>query len=137
MVMLETINTGLAKVNKTLVVGSTGGTAIAANSTVYVGHCYQANSSYLLPTSYSGTIKNLYVWVPSSPGVGQTYTCTMMKDNIAQSVTATIVEGTNAAHDTSHSFTVSAGQRISLRVVTSASATPMSLEWSVELDATI
>lgn len=137
MVMLETLNTGLGKVNKTLVVGSTGGVAIAANSTVYVGHCYQTTSAYLIPISYAGTIKNLYVWVTSSPGVSQTYTCTMMKDNAAQTVTATIVAGTNTANDTTHSFAVTAGQRISLKVVTSATATPMSLEWSVELDATV
>ena len=137
MVMLETLNTGLAKVNKTLVVGSTGGTAIAANSTVYVGHCYQTTSSYLLPTSYGGTVKNLYVWVTASPGVGQTYTCTLMKDNTAQTLTGTIVSGTNTVSDTTHSFTVNAGQRMSLKVVTSATATPMALEWSVELDATI
>ena len=58
-----------------------------------------------------------------------------MKNNSAQTITGTIIEGTNTTHDTTHSFTVSAGDRVSLRVVASASAATTGINYAFEFNA--
>lgn len=113
-----------------------GVTTITAGQTLYyaggIAGATAYGPSYCFPCA--GTIKNLYVYAGGSPGVGQTYTCTLMKDNSAQTVTCTVVEGANTANDVTHSFTVAAGNRVSLRVVASASAATTAINHGFEFD---
>ena len=120
---------------KQAIFGSSLGTSVAAGETKYIGtHLAAAayTSAFLL--SYAGTIKNLYVYSNGSPGVGETYTYTLMKDNVAQTVTCEIASGANQSSDTSHSFTVNAGQRVSLRIVSSASAAGTTVQFSFQFE---
>lgn len=118
------------------VMGSSSLSATTAGQTKYYAcgtngdNAYEP--SYVMPIA--GTIKNLKAYSGGSPGVSQTYTLTLMKNNSAQTVTCTIGEGTNTAADTTHSFTVAAGDRVSLRVVASASATSTGINFAFEFD---
>lgn len=98
------------------------GSSTGYGQTLYValGNSSTAYSGFV--TSSSGTISNLYVYTDGSPGENQSYTCTMMKDNSATSLTCTIPAGSNNAADEANSFTVTANQRLNLRFVCSASA---------------
>ena len=119
---------------KQIIIGSSGGVQIAQGSTRYIG-TYVKTDSYIMPISIPGTIRNLQVYSQSGPVIaGETFTCTMMNDNSATALTCIITTGNNHATDSTHSFTVTAGQRISLRVVASAASTDELIEWSVEFD---
>ncbi|EKE18784.1 MAG: hypothetical protein ACD_9C00239G0004 [uncultured bacterium] len=123
---------------KTVLIGSTLAVAIPAGTTRHVGSYLGGGAweaGFVMPCA--GTVRNLQIYLGSAPGSGQSYTCTMMKDNVAQSLAGTITgTGSNYAEDTTNSFTVAKGQRIWLRVVTSASAAPLGLQFCVELDTT-
>lgn len=116
----------------------TFGNTIAQNTTTYMG-IYYANEAYttafVIP--FNATIKNLYVYSGGAPGAGQTYTYTMMVNNSAQTVTCQISgAASNSSNDTTHSFTVSAGDRVVVRLVTSATAADSSHIFSFEVDPT-
>ena len=115
--------------------GYSYGATVAAGETKYIGHGL-GTSAYTVGFVFAcaGTIRNLYVYSGGSPGVGQTYTCTLMKDNVAQSVTCTIPETGNFASDTTHSFSVSAVQRVSLRFVASAGAASTVVQFAFQFE---
>ena len=118
------------------IIGDYSPTGLTAGNTLYFA-CGQGGSNAYEPSyvmSIAGTVRNLVVYSSGSPGVGQTYTATMMANNSAQSLTCTIVAGTNVATDTTHFFTVSVGDRISLRVVASAGAVSTSINFAFEFD---
>lgn len=116
--------------------GNSYGQTVAAGETKYIGHGLAAGaytSGFVF--ACAGTIRNLYVYTGGAPGVGQTYTCTLMKDNVAQSVTCTIQNADgNAKSDTSNSFSVSASQRVSLRFVSSASAASTIVQFAFQFE---
>lgn len=115
--------------------GNSHAVQVAAGETKYIGHGL-GTSAYTVGFVFAGggTIRNLYVYSSGSPGAGQTYTCTLMKDNVAQTVTCTIVEGSNTSSDTSHSFSIGAGQRVSLRFVASASAASSIVQFAFQFE---
>jgi len=116
--------------------GTTQDVNLTPGSTQYVGFKITTNT-YSISVPRDGIIKNLFVYTSSAPGVGKDYACTIMKNNVAQALTCIISgSGTNFASDTSHSFTIAAGDRISLRTVITAAATAMPLDWSIEFQAT-
>jgi hypothetical protein len=115
--------------------GGSLGTSVGNGETKYVGlgvstEAYTNAFIFSLP----GTIKNLVVYTTGSPGVGQTYTCTFMKNGTAQTITCTIGEGANKGTDTTHSFTVSAEDRVTLRIVASATAAARVFYFGFEFD---
>lgn len=72
--------------------------------------------------AYAGTIKNLYVAFSANTIDTGTLVFTMMKNGSAQSVTCTANAGdATTVNDTTHSFTVAAGDRITIRVVVGGS----------------
>jgi hypothetical protein len=106
-----------------IIFGSNGGTAITAGQTKYIG-LFTADSAYYSAFVFpvAGTISNLKAFSNGAPGVNQSYTLTLMKNNAAQTVTCTIPYNNNTAEDTTHLFTVAAGDRVSLKWVNSAGA---------------
>lgn len=121
---------------KSAIIGGTAGVTLDPNNTSYVGISQVVAGSYLMPVPFNGTIKNLYVYLGTTPGVTDTYTCTLMKENAAQTLTCVVMNG-NSASDTTHSFAVVAGNRLSLKVARSVSAAETYLLWCVEYDATV
>ncbi len=65
----------------------------------------------------SGTIKNLYVNLSVAPGTSDSRTFTLTKNGVAQTVTCQISGAAITASDLTHSFTVNAGDEISLKIV--------------------
>lgn len=124
---------------KQQMMGTTQRVLLLANTTNYIS-TYSSTSAGVYDGyvfSMGGTIKNLYVYSDGAPGVGQTYTMTFMDNNSAQTVTCQISgNASNAANDTTHSFTVSAGERITLRTVLSATATTSAFLFAFEFDPT-
>lgn len=93
-----------------------------------------------LPLSVGGTVKNLYAELQTAPGaVAQTLLITVRKGSAGgamadTALTCTITDPAKTANDTTHSFTVVAGDRISVSVVGSATAAAADLSVSYELD---
>ena len=105
--------------------GNGSAPGLASGETAYFGISNKESTAYagfVIPKA--GTISNLRVYSDGSPGAGQTYTFTMMKNNVAQTLTCQIAAGSNNNSDNANSFSVGAGERISLRGVSSASALP-------------
>ena len=80
----------------------------------------------------SGTISNLYVSGNTNPTPGN-YTFTVMLNGVAQTLTCNLPAGSTACTpDTTHSFAVVRGDRISLRSTVAASpAALVQLTWAV------
>jgi hypothetical protein len=116
------------------IMGNTGATNIASGQTRYItpGLIDATESIIYLTWPVAGTVKNLYVYSQGSPGVGQTYTATFRNNLADTTLTCQIIAGTNSANDTTHQVAVSAGQRWSLKVVSSASAAATNITFSFE-----
>lgn len=116
--------------------------SFSAGSTWYYANVFRVNSApggtdatkyvcFYITGSY--TINNLTVGSGTAPGSGFSYACTVFKNGSATSLTATIVDTNQYATDSTHSFSVIAGDVICLEVVVSSGATTASLglNWSV------
>jgi len=78
----------------------------------------------VMPTS--GTMKNLYIVCANAPGVGKTYTFTIYKNGIAQSVSASVTGTGKTGSDVTHSFTFSAADEISIQITVPGGAANLS-----------
>lgn len=70
------------------------------------------------PSPIAGQIKNLRARMSGTPGAGNNYTFTIMKNTAAQSLSTVISdsESTDVDYDDSHAITIAAGDLISCRV---------------------
>lgn len=97
-------------------------------ATLYMGNGNISTPSEVLCSvllATNGTLKNLRIKVSTSPGVGQTYTYTVMKNGVATTITCTISgAAATTASDLTHTVTVAAGDTYSVRMVESATAVP-------------
>ena len=87
-----------------------------------------------VPVPFRGTLKNLFVKAGVAPS--GTDSVTVYKGGSSQAITCSLTTtGANrfACNDTTHTLAVSAGDTISIRVVTSASETLTSIRASLEL----
>ena len=80
--------------------------------------------------SSSGTIKNLNVVLGTGGKAGDAVT--IRKGAVDQTVTCTFGTGTTCS-DTTHSFTVAAGDKITVKVTTAASETAANIYVTFEL----
>jgi len=72
-----------------------------------------ADADIIVPTS--GTFSNLYVSLSGTPGAGKSYVFELYKNSSATGLTVTISGTATTANDTTHTFTVTAGDRIHFR----------------------
>lgn len=108
--------------------------AVAAPTTVYLGlssSATEADEAIVVPVA--GVIKNLFVLSDGAPTVGQTYTYTVRKNGVDQTVTATISGAAVSANDVTHNFAVAAGDSISVKLVTSAGAAVTSHHFGLQV----
>lgn len=102
--------------------------SLTANVTRYVPVCTfdynpnntttEANAQEII--SGSGTMSDLFVELTTAPGVGNTVTITLMLNGVASALTCTVSGTATTASDTTNTVTVSAGDKISYKWVTSA-----------------
>lgn len=95
------------------------------NQTVYCPYfgaldCSTSESGIASPTPVAGTVSNLYVTSQSGPGNGVTLTVTWRKAGSGTTLTCSMTGvAQSTCSDTSHSFTVSAGDLIDIQYVVS------------------
>ena len=102
------------------------------------------SDSYFLPSatedetqaiiSATATMKNAYVEFGTAPGVGNTVTCTL-RVNEADTGIVVVVSGTDTTgSDVTHTASVSPGDRINWKVVTSATNSAARIRMSIQVD---
>lgn len=70
-----------------------------------------------------GTFKNFYVRVNTAPSSGRSYVFTLVKNGSDTAITCTIADTATACEDITHTFTVVAGDTISLKATPSGTPT--------------
>lgn len=100
---------------------------VAGGNTDFYGAGYDsgiagAETDVKFPCPAAGTIKNLYVSADGAISGANTATFTCRKNGVDQTVTCVVTGGVLVGNDTTHSFTVAAGDLIAVKLVTSASA---------------
>lgn len=115
----------------TSIIGGGATNAIPAASTGWVGIGLQCSANELfcfLPQPQAGTISNFYLNVNAAPGAALTYTVTLRKNQVNQTVTCTITGASaTSCNDTTHSFTVAAGDNVSVQIQNPATAAAVSV----------
>lgn len=101
---------------------STAGNTISATANTFWGiqgldvSATEFEVEQIIPTA--GVVKNFYVELDGSPNNGagtQTYTFTVMQNSVASAITCNISEAATTCNDTTNSFTVAAGDGVSIR----------------------
>jgi hypothetical protein len=117
--------------------GSSGGT-VAAGATVYLG-CNGAkaveNDTVIVVGQASGVVRQLLVQSEDDPVGAETFTYTVMLNNVATTMTGTITGAAFQAVDDTHAFTVTAGNILSVRLVTSAGAAVTRHRWALAINS--
>jgi hypothetical protein len=119
---------------KGLFSGRTG--SVVAGSTVYVGISESAaeTDQYLI-CPVAGTVRNLYVQTDGPPGGAETFTYTVRKNGADQTVTCVVSAAAITGNDTTHSFVVAAGDKLTVKLVTSGGASTRKHQFGVEVAA--
>jgi hypothetical protein len=121
--------------------GSTANTVTADNLTVYLALQGSMSPTVTIDTAgvtrtivtRAGTVQNLYVYASANNTSGKNNSYAIMKNGSAQTLTCTM-NGSSSCSDTTHTFSVSAGDQIGMRIVTGTTAnTTQKTSWTVEL----
>jgi hypothetical protein len=100
-----------------------GDVNLASGATVYIGLGQSSASDVMLVViPQGGVVYGLRVVTTGSPGSGQNYVFTVHKNQVATSLTGTISNTSTTVYDDTNSFSVVAGDVLSLKAVASASA---------------
>lgn len=86
------------------------------------GGAFGTENVAAIPISTPGTFKNLYASTNTAPAAGQTYTITMRKNAADQTLTCQVTSAGTTCNDTTHTFTVVAGDLVAVKLVTSATS---------------
>ena len=99
----------------------------AANSTSYIGpfssrarDSTEANFQWICPVA--GTMRNLYLFSTDPGGSAQSYVFTLRVNGSDSALTATISTGSTTGSDLVNRVKVAAGDRITMKIVASATA---------------
>lgn len=80
----------------------------------------ESNNELVFP--FSGTVKNFYISLKTAPGSGKTQIVMVRKNEADTTLTCTVADTNTACNDTTHSFTVAAADRLTLKI--SGTGTP-------------
>lgn len=101
----------------------TGNTTPAAGGTYYLGLFSSGTESQVVYRApFSGTIKNLQCYCDTAPSAGQSFIYTIRKAGVDSSVTVTISDTATEGSDNTNTVTVTRGDQVSVKLVTSAGA---------------
>lgn len=116
---------------------SFGEASIASNTTAFIMPMHptetttEANARlWLVPRTV--TFKNMRCNVQTAPGASETAAFTLMVNNAASALTATISDTDTSATDLSNTVEATAGETVYLKIVTSATATATDM-WNVTI----
>lgn len=102
-----------------------GAGGVTVGSTLYfgLGEVGANEADFCFPAPVSGRLKNLYVRTSQHPEAGKTWNYTVRKNGVDTHIMALIDEAAaGQAQDTANAVSVAAGDRISIKVVSSAGA---------------
>lgn len=102
---------------------SAGATGTQAQNTTayYLNGSYvssEAQAEIVMPAAF--TFNSLYVYIPTVGGSAQTVTVTLRKNEADTAITCSVASGSTTGSDTAHTVAYVAGDRLSLKCVTSA-----------------
>lgn len=126
--------------NESPIMGGSSAT-LAANLTRYwfpfssTAQTVEASSTMVMPTG--GVLDDLYAEVSTAPGVGATTTITVYENNSATSVSCDIVDTATTCNDLTDTLTITAGEVISIQVVSTASAASAFPKWGLAWRPTV
>lgn len=115
-----------------LIFGGTG-FEIAPGSDLYVGTIVDAIREDIWIPIPACSMTNFYVASSVAPGGSETYTFTVYKNTVAQAMTA-VISGSGTSASYSGTISYSAGDKFSVRVVTSSLANVAFLTYSVRIE---
>ncbi len=139
---ITNLTTDLAKI-KCCWAGGTFG-SLSTSATEYIGPIGRAAISSTDTTAtvtrglvpFAGVVKNLYVVISVAPGGTATRTFTLRKNGSDQAVTCTVPAGGTTASDTTHSFTVVAGDALTITSTLTETPAACVVTWGFEIDPT-
>lgn len=118
-------NTGWIAINNGVITFGVGTTTTAATA-VFMGAGYITTptaSEIQIPVTRPGTVRNLFLRIQAAGTGTQTVTYTVRKNGVDQTLTVAVLNDAAAptnASDTTHSFTVVAGDLLSISIVKAA-----------------
>ncbi|MBI3632741.1 MAG: hypothetical protein HY226_00455, partial [Candidatus Vogelbacteria bacterium] len=122
-----------------MISGGTGANDIPASLTSFAPFGFMApqtsdaSGTTRTVVTRSGTIKNLFVVQSAVSGNSKTISYTVTKNGVSQTLTASVTGNSVAtANDTTHSFTVAAGDEIGITMVAGAVGAGNRANWSVD-----
>ena len=127
---------------KTIWAGTSGGTAVLANKTVFWPPNNSSSTATLtdgagtgtrVPVPETITLTNLYLIISAAPGGSHTNTFAIMTNGVASPLTVMIFNtGITATNNTTASVTIPAGTEIGVKITTQSGATTANWEWTFE-----
>lgn len=102
----------------------------ASTTTTFLG-----NTDALFPTN--GTLRNLYVTLSGSPGVGKSYTVTLLKNDSPTAITLTISDSATTGSDLVHSVAVVPSDLLVWEITPTGTPTARQVGVGVEFAPTI
>ncbi len=115
--------------------GAAGG--IIANLTFFtcpegatIGAAAAETATEEILCSNAATLSNYYVRC-DAPGGTETTSFTVMKNGVATAITCTVTGAATTANDLTHTFTVAAGDRLSIKIITSTASATTKATWGL------
>ena len=119
-----------------LVFGVAG--AVGGAATVYPlpgsGTAAEAAAELKIPVATNGIVRNLYVKMVTAPAGAVVDTITIRKGGADQTLTCTVTAAATTGNDTTNSFSVVAGDELSVKYVSGAASTAANVIVSFEYD---
>ena len=119
-------------VYQTVTGGAWGVLGAATNYATHPGNAVSAGEVELAIVPRAGTAQKLYCHIATAPGGADTVVITARKNAADQALTCTITGAATACNDTSNTFAVSAADRLSMKLASSA-ATAASISCTFEV----
>lgn len=120
--------------------GSGGSTVPSSSATNYgfpmanLNNWSATEATQRMPVSIAGTISTLYVHLATAPGAGTSWAFTLVKNGVDTALTCTVADAAVTCNDTSNSFSVAAGDDLSVKSVpTNTPASTVGIRWSYKL----
>ncbi len=112
----------------TVLAASTASAAVSFPVTTYMGFEWGAvsttESNVALNIPFAAVAAKLHVGANSSPGSGNSWAVTLMKNGVATGLTCTVSDAATSCSDLTHTVTFVASDTMSLRIVTAGAAIP-------------
>jgi len=120
---------------ETIFNSSSDGANVVTERYVPLISCSPSDATEFYNTMYcptAGTFKNFYIKINAAPGASKTRTYTVYKNGSPTTITITIANSETSGSDTAHSFTVAAGDRVTVyHTIASTAATAICQNYGI------